>query len=106
MGQLIDLIAALEDEVYLSKFSLKKCVLYSLDVVDAVLCFDHWLKAFTHCDLQNRVLLLLPPRCPRYVRVPRPPILPLRDANHRALRPRQIHPHLPRRVLPDPRRLS
>ncbi len=33
MRQLIDLITAPEDEVDLSKFSLKKCVLPSIDVV-------------------------------------------------------------------------
>ncbi len=80
MGQLIDLITAPEDEVDLSKFSLKKCVLPSVDVV---LCFDHCMKAFTHRNLQNRILLILPPRRPRHVHVPRPPILPLREQpNH------------------------
>ncbi len=79
MGQLIGLITAPEDEVDLSKFSLKKCVLFPLDVV---LWFDHCMKAFTHCNVQNRVLLLLPPCRSRHVHVPRPPILPLRDANH------------------------
>ncbi len=48
------------------------------------------MKAFFDCALQDLVLLLLPPRRPRRVHVPRPTIPPLREPNHRALRPRKI----------------
>lgn len=56
MGQLIDLLTAPEDHVDLDKFSLQK-------YLDRLSC-DHLLKRQTppYCRLQNRLLLVLPPR--------------------------------------------
>ncbi len=73
-GQLINLITAPEDKVDLSKFSLKKCILFSIGSHARI---DYSIKTFTYCDLQNCILILLPPCCPHYVHIPCPPILPL-----------------------------
>ncbi len=55
MGQLTNLITAPEDEVDLSKFPLKKCVLCS---VGSRARIDRSMKTFTYLDLQNRIVLL------------------------------------------------
>ncbi|KAK0212001.1 hypothetical protein IW262DRAFT_346019 [Armillaria fumosa] len=51
----------------------KKCVPFSVDVVRGFNCY---MKTFTHCDLQTRVLLVPPLRRSSHIHVPRRPILP------------------------------